>query len=715
MGAAFLSDSWFRVAALCPRLRHPIRVSRQRYRGKPWYVVHDPLTNRVQRFSPNAWWLASQFDGGNSVDGVWQRALRELGDHAPSQDEVIGWLAQLHQADLLVSQASPDAAELLDRKRKQDRPKWLSGLVNPLSVRLPLWDPDAFLGRTLPLLRGVFTSWGLAGWLALVLPALFLAGVHWEALSGNLSDRLLSSSNLLSLLLVYPLVKLLHELGHGWAVKAGGGEVHEAGVMLLVFAPTPYVDASASNAFRSKHYRAFVAAAGMMTELALAACAMYAWLLVEPGVVRTLAFNVMAVAGISTLLFNGNPLLRYDGYYILCDLAELPNLGQRANNWWSHLVRRHAFGQSDATPPDLRPDEQRWLCAYAPAAFAYRIMVSLSIALFVADQYFFVGVLMALWSVAALLVLPAWKALRFLLASPALGRQRPRALLVSACAALAFGSAAAWLPLPHSSVAEAVVWVPHGAEVRAAASGFVRQVAARPAHAVGAGERLFVQEDQLLEARFQAQLARVEELDVQTVLDQSTDRGRFFQARQDLAREQGELDDLVGRVAELETRALASGMFVRARGEDLPGSWVRRGDLLGYIVAPGARFVRAVVRQDDIDLVRTRLRAIEIMPADRIGESYAGRVLRAVPQADERLPSKALTVEGGGELVADPTDPQALRTLDKVFQFDLAVDGAAPDLRIGTRAWVRFRYAPEPLFGQCWRRMRQLLLARLHV
>ncbi len=715
MGGAFLSDSWFRVAGLCPRLRQPIRVSRQRYRGKAWYLVHDPLTNRVQRFSPTAWWLASQFDGAGSVDGIWQRALRELGDHAPSQDDVIGWLAQLHQADLLVSQASPDAAELLDRHRRQARPKWLSGLANPLSVRLPLWDPDAFLGTTLPLLRGVFSRWGLAAWLLLVLPALFLAGEHWEELGGNLSDRLLSAGNLLSLLLVYPLVKLLHELGHGWAVKAGGGEVHEAGVMLLVFAPTPYVDASASNAFRSKHYRAFVAAAGMMTELALAACAMYAWLLVEPGVVRTLAFNVMAVAGISTLVFNGNPLLRYDGYYILCDLAELPNLGQRASAWWGHLVRRHAFGERDAEPPDVRADERRWLFLYAPAAFVYRVAVSLSIALFVADQYFFVGVLMALWSVAALVVLPAWKALRYLFASPALGRRRPRALLVSAGAALAVGGAGAWLPLPHSSVAEAMVWVPHGAEVRAAANGFVRHAASRPGQAVAAGDRLFSQDDPELEARFHAQLARVEELDVQAVLDQGTDRGRYVQALHDLVREQATLDDLAGRVAELETHALAAGVFVRARAEDLPGSWVRRGDLLGYIVAPGARFVRAVVRQDDIDLVRSRLRAIEIMPADRIGETYAGHVLRAVPQADERLPSKALTVEGGGEFVADPADPQALRTLDKVFQFDVAVAGAPDDLRIGTRAWVRFRYAPEPLFSQCWRRVRQVLLARLHV
>ena len=125
---------------------------------------------------------------------------------------------------------------------------------------------------------------------------------------------------------MFPLIKALHELGHATAKRAGGGEVHDMGVMLLVLMPVPYVDASSANVLRSRWQRALIGAAGMLVELFVAALAFYVWLLVEPGLLRAVCFNVMLVAGVSTLIFNGNPLLRYDAYYILADLIELPNL-----------------------------------------------------------------------------------------------------------------------------------------------------------------------------------------------------------------------------------------------------------------------------------------------------------------------------------------------------------------------------------------------------
>lgn len=715
MAGAFLSDSWYRVAALRPRLRGHARVSRQRFRGKPWYMVHDPLTNRTHRFSPSAWWLASRLDGQTTVDSAWQCALEELGDAAPSQDEAIQLLSQLHRADLMVSESAPDGDELLERRSRQMRPAWMAGLLNPMSVRIPLWDPDAFLGRSMGWLKPLAGPLGLALWLLLVLPALFLAAQHWGELTGNLSDQLLSAGNLLCMALVFPVVKLLHELGHGYAVKVRGGEVHEAGIMLLVFAPAPYVDASASSAFRSKWYRALVAAAGMLTEFLLAALALYVWLAVEPGLVRTIAFNVMMIAGISTLIFNANPLLRYDGYFILCDLIEIPNLGQRANSYYGWLLRRYAFADRDAAPPAASPAERRWFLGYAPAAFVYRTFVSLSIALFIADQYFFVGVLLALWSVAGLVLFPAFKSLRFLIASPALARKRTRALAVSATVLLALTLAVAFVPLPSWSVAQGIAWVPEGAEVRAAGSGFVQRAPASALAAVRSEQLLLQLEDGVLMARFLEQQAKLAEIETQAVLDLGEDRARAFLSREAAQREREMLDDLAGRVSELATLAPAGGRFVRARGADLQGRYVKRGELLGYVLATEPRSVRAVVAQQEIGMVRGRLKAVEIQLADRVGERFAGRIVRAIPQGNEALPSKALSIEGGGDLVLDPRDPDGRRTLDKVFQLDVELAQAPPGLRIGTRAWLRFEYEPEPLLDQLARRVRQVFLSRLHV
>src|SRR4030095_8480768 len=145
-----------------------------------------------------------------------------------------------------------------------------------------------------------------------VLPAIVLALAHWSELANSAPERILALDNLVLLWIVFPIVKLAAELGHAYATKLQGGEVHELGVMLLVLSPIPYVDSSAANRMRSKWRRALVGLAGVTVEIFLAALALYVWLAVEPGLVRAAAFDVMVVAGVSTLLFNLNPLLRYD-------------------------------------------------------------------------------------------------------------------------------------------------------------------------------------------------------------------------------------------------------------------------------------------------------------------------------------------------------------------------------------------------------------------
>ena len=158
--------------------------------------------------------------------------------------------------------------------------------------------------------------------------------INWPELSMNTSDRVLALENIFLMALVYPVVKLIHEFGHAYVLKKWGAEVHEMGIMFLVFFPVHYVEASESISFSSKYQRMLVGAIGVMVELFLAASAMILWANIEPGVVRTLAFNTMIVAGVSTLLFNGNPLLKFDAYYVLSDYLEIPNLASKANAYW---------------------------------------------------------------------------------------------------------------------------------------------------------------------------------------------------------------------------------------------------------------------------------------------------------------------------------------------------------------------------------------------
>src|SRR5262245_18546225 len=185
-------------------------------------------------------------DGTRTVERLWEEAVTRLGEDAPSQDDMIRLLAQLNAADLLQTEGTPDSAELVSRAAKVNRSGWWQSALNPLAVRVRIWYQDKFLDRTIPIIGWLFGWPGGVLWLAVVLPAIVLSAQHWSALSDGAQVRLLAAGNILILALSYPVLKALHELGHGYAVKAFGGTVPEIGVMFLVFIPVPYVDASSA-------------------------------------------------------------------------------------------------------------------------------------------------------------------------------------------------------------------------------------------------------------------------------------------------------------------------------------------------------------------------------------------------------------------------------------------------------------------------------------
>ena len=361
-----------------------------------------------------------------------------------------------------------------------DRARLLGNIANPLAFRLRFWHPDTFFDRTFPLLRWVFSWSGAVLWMLVVVPALVLGAQNWQQLSASASDQLFALDNIALMAVCFIVLKALHELGHGYAVKAFGGTVYEIGVMFLVFAPMPYVDASAAAEFRNKWHRALVGAAGMIVELFVAAVALYVWLAVEQGIVRAIAYNTIIVAGLSTVFFNGNPLLRYDGYYILIDLIEIPNLAQRATRYWGHLIEKYLFG-TEGLVFTAAPGERGWLLLYAPASFLYRVGVVLAIALFIASEYLVVGVVVAMWGILTGILLPVGKALWQVFAGPRLQHNRFRAVTVT-CGLVAIGVFGLfWIPAPLYTTAEGVVWLPETANLRAGTSGFVQTLLVNPA------------------------------------------------------------------------------------------------------------------------------------------------------------------------------------------------------------------------------------------
>jgi putative peptide zinc metalloprotease protein len=722
MSQDFQSPNWYRVAAVRPRLAPELRVQRQTIRGTPWYVLFDPLNQRTHRLTPEAWYLASRMDGTQTVEQLWQAAVQALGEQAPPQDEVIQLLSQLHESDALASDTTPDLDDLMRRRDRQRRMRWQRNLINPMALRFRLWDPDAFLLRTLPSVRWLFGPWGMMLWLAIVAPAALMAVTNWTEIAGNASDKLLSAASLVTLLAVYPGVKLLHELAHAWAARRGGAEVHDMGLMFLIFAPVPYVDASGSTFFARKEERALVAAAGMFTELFLAALALWVWLAVEPGIVRSLAFSVMVLGGLSTILFNGNPLLRFDGYFVLCDLIEVPNLGERSNRLWLWLIKRFAFGLDQARAPEMVAGERKWLLAYAPLSLVYRLFITIGIALFLGQEYLYLGLAIGVWGVVKQFIWPLLKGARWLWAGSELVGRRARPAAVTLAAAAGIAVLLLAVPAPMSTYAQGVVWPAESAQLRAAESGFVAAVQIGAGMAVQPGALVaalandsFDRERETAAARVAQEHARWQAALAGTRGSDDRAKARVETAVLASALQQADTDlaHADTRRADLRVVAHRGGALALPMAEDLPGRWLRKGEAIGHVVTGEAPTVRVVVTQDDIALVRNRLRRIQVRLAGDLGSRFDATLEREVPGGDSALPSLALALDHGGTVAADLRDPGQPRTLNRVFQFDLQLPETARGALIGERAHVRFVHADEPLGLQGWRRLRQLLLSRL--
>jgi putative peptide zinc metalloprotease protein len=715
MSEQLFSSSWYRVEGLVPKLRSHARIHRHRYRGRTWYVLQDFSSGKYHRFSPSAYRIIGLIDGTRTVSELWQLALGRLGDDAPTQDEMIRLLAQLHAADVLQSDVSPDIAEVLERRGRFERRQWQSRLMNPFAIRVPLIDPEKILRRFLSQVRPLISLPGLVLWFLVVVPAIVLAGVHWAPLTENVLDQVLTPQNLVLIYILFPFIKAAHEFGHAFVCKAFGGEVHEMGIMFLVLTPVPYVDASSASAFRSKSERALVGAAGMIVEIFVAALAFYVWLNVEPGAVRTVAYNVMIIAGVTTLFFNANPLLRFDGYYILADVIEIPNLRMRSNEYFKYLAERYLFGRREAEPPDATPGERRWFVGYGVASFVYRIFIVVAIMLFILSKFFFFGLLLVAIAGVGWVLVPLSKAISYLISSPRIRRVRRRAIAVCAGGLAAVVVAVGLVPVPLRTISEGVIWVPEEAIVRAGSNGFIQEIVARPGSRIAAGDVLVVADDLELRTEVRTLEWRLKGLEARYTALRLEDKVEAQVTADEISYVERALERARQREADLVVRSQVAGRFVVPVPEDLPGRYARKGEVLGYVVELETITVRAATTQDEIDLVRQRTEQVRVRPVERLSRVIPARLTRIVPTATERLPSSALGVEGGGGIAVDPRDREGATAIQKIFSLEIELEGDVHFDTVGERVYVRFDHGREALGRQWYRTLRQLFLSRFNV
>ena len=437
------------------RRRPDLTARRQRYQDQSYWVVKDPVGLNYFRFQEEEYALLQMLDGESSLDQIKDNFEREFPPQKISVEELAQFIGMLHRSGLVIADVPGQGGQLKKRGDKRKRKERLSKLTNVLSIRFKGVDPD----KVLTWMHG-YVGWFFSKPMAIVtcilgIAALSLVMVQFDVFQSKLPafHEFFAAKNWVYLFVALGVTKVIHEFGHGLSCKHFGGECHEMGVMLLVMTPCLYCNVSDSWMLPNKWHRAFIGAAGMYVELVMASIATFVWWFTEPGLVNQLALSTIFVCSVSTLLFNANPLLRYDGYYILSDLMEIPNLRQKSSTILHRKLGAWCLGLEEPEDPFLPQRSQVFFAIYAVASTVYSWVVALSILWFLSQVFGpelkVIGQIIAAMAVYGLVLMPLWKVWKFFYVPGRIDKvKKPRMALslgVISLVVLAF----VFVPLPY--------------------------------------------------------------------------------------------------------------------------------------------------------------------------------------------------------------------------------------------------------------------------
>lgn len=704
------------------------------YLGRRYWVVKDPLSLKYYRFEEEEFAVLEMLNGQASLEEIQRQFQQRFAPQKITLQELHQLIGMLHRASLVVSDAPGQGKELLERRRDRMQRAWLGKLLNILSIRFQGFDPDRLLTLLDRRLFWFFSWLCFAACVAWAVVAGLLVIAQFDVFSAKLPafQDFFASRNWLWLALTLGVTKVLHEFGHGLACKRFGGECHEMGLMLLIFTPCLYCNVTDSWMLPNKWQRAAIGAAGMYVELVLATMATFLWWFTHPGLLNYLCLNVMVVCSVSTLLFNANPLLRYDGYYILSDLIEIPNLRQKADTVLRRKLGAWLFGLPEAADPFLPQRRQVLFAVYSVASAVYRWLVALAIfwflyRLFEPHGLKIVGQLIACVGIGGLIVQPLWQLARFLYIPGRMERLNKHRTAISCLVVATLVIAALFLPLPHRVRCTLYLKPRDAASVYVESAGALQKIHARPGDWIDKDQpivslaNLDVQiaieqlsgERQRLESRlhslrqraFDDEEAALEVSEVEKSLESINEQ---LGAREHDMRKLTVVAPISGVVipaANVPADKREAGFLPNWSGSPLDANnvsaFLSGGAPICQIGNPNSLEAILAIDESNVEFLSPG-QEVKIYLEQLPGRPISSRI-EQLSQIDMKIVPQSLSSKSGGELISRTDNNGLDRPLNTTYQANALVDDERGLFLIGGTGHGKIYARPQTLAQRLWR------------
>ena len=665
-------------------LRSDLHVSRQVHQGQPVYVVHDPVSFKTHRLPLSSYQLFVRLDPSKKLDENFDSLVRQNHLKRDDRDSFFQLIMQLQQLNLLVLPVA-NGSRLHEQYIKQTKTRRRSKLLGALFMTIPLARPDEFLTRTAHRVRWMFTQGFLAAWAIAGLCALWLVVSRFEEFTQPFNG-LLATDNLPFLWAAFVVLKVWHELGHAYACKIYGGAVPEMGMILIAGTPAAYVDATSAWSFPERWKRLVVMAGGMYFESIVAIPAVFVWAFATSPLLTSCAWQLVMMASLITLLFNANPLMKYDGYFIASELVGIQNLRGRADQylkaWMKRIFLGLETGKSSSQSRTSETSEESsargagtWsgstliLAFYGIAAAIYRTLLIFGIAAMIATRFPMIGLALAAFHLISTLGSSGLSLGKYLLTSPETASVRGRARLVAVFALIVVPLLSLVVPVPFGVVAQGVVAAESEYFLNAETPGTLLQSLVNPGDVVNSGALLAQLENP--EVTEQAQLSRAElqEALLQWEVSRSTDITKSAELEARITELKHRLLESQKQASELSITAPAGGRVARIVASSQKGRYLQIGDQAAVVV-DGRTLLRTWLNEDELGSIqREPGTEIRFRIPGRSENTFVGQLVSIEPAAESTALHDAMTFSAGGTILLDPKTGLPLEPL---FQVDIS-------------------------------------------